>query len=103
MAMARAVVASSNAASALSAAPGVDLEVASGEEEFAKKVVELLGTPRAADLGRNARDRVLRDYDWASNLRRLDQALDAGESGRDDSRRGGRGPKPVRIAGASSR
>jgi sugar transferase (PEP-CTERM/EpsH1 system associated) len=103
MAMAKAVVASSNAASALIAAPGLDIEVASSQEEFAKKVVDLLDTPRAAEVGRKARERVLRDYDWASNLRRLDQALDAGEPGRDDSRRSGRGPKPVLIAGASSR
>jgi sugar transferase (PEP-CTERM/EpsH1 system associated) len=99
MAMARAVVASPNAASALSAAPGVDIEVASGEEEYARKVLELLGTPRAAEIGRNARERVLRDYDWAANLRRLDEALDAAPP----ARGGGRGPRPVRIAGVSSR
>jgi hypothetical protein len=103
MAMAKAVVASSNAASALSAVPGVDVEVASGEEEFAKKVVDLLGTPKAAELGRKARERVLRDYDWSSNLLRLDQALDAGQPARDDARGTGREPKPVRIASVNSR
>jgi sugar transferase (PEP-CTERM/EpsH1 system associated) len=102
MAMAKAVVASSNAASALSVASGVDIEVASGEEEFARKVVDLLGTPRAAELGRKARERVRRDYDWESNLRRLDQALDAGQPARDDGRRPDRDAQPVRILGAKS-
>lgn len=77
MAMGKAVVVSPQAAAALRAEPGLEIEIAAGEEEFAAKVLRLLDTPAAAEMGALARLRVLRDYEWHANLRRLDHALEA--------------------------
>jgi sugar transferase (PEP-CTERM/EpsH1 system associated) len=96
MAMGKAVIVSPHAASALRAQPGLEVEVAAGEEEFAAKVLRLLGTPAAAEMGALARLRVLRDYEWAANLRRFDQALDA-------TREAPRPAQRPRIAGAKTR
>jgi sugar transferase (PEP-CTERM/EpsH1 system associated) len=99
MAMAKAVVVSAQAAAALTAKAGAEIEVAAGEEAFAAKVLGLLDAPVAEEMGRKARERVRRDYDWAAHLRRLDVALDGGEPGH----AGGRAAQRIRIAGVPSR
>jgi sugar transferase (PEP-CTERM/EpsH1 system associated) len=75
MAMAKPVIVSASSAAALSARPGVDLEVAETPEGFAAKTLALLAPARAEEVGRAARRRVLADYDWAANLTRFDEML----------------------------
>ena len=76
MAMARPVVATPVCATAVEASPGVELEVADDAHAFAGKVRALLQPERAAELGRRARERVLRDYAWSASFNRLDAALE---------------------------
>jgi glycosyltransferase involved in cell wall biosynthesis len=75
MAMAKPVIVSASSAAALSARPGVELEVAETPEGFAAKTLALLAPARAEEVGRAARRRVLADYDWAANLKRFDEML----------------------------
>ena len=81
MAMAKPVVVSASSAAALSARPGVEIEVAETPEGFAAKTLALLASARADDMGRAARRRVLADYDWGANLKRFDEALGGDEPG----------------------
>jgi sugar transferase (PEP-CTERM/EpsH1 system associated) len=94
MAMAKPVVVSAAAATALSARAGAEIAVAESAEEFAARTLELLDGPPAADMGRAARRRVLTDYDWRANLARFDAAL-----GDDEPSAGG----PDRTEAARSR
>jgi len=79
MAMAKPVVVSASSAAALSARPGVEIEVAETAEGFAAKTLSLLAPARAEEIGRAARRRVLADYDWSANLKRFDEALGSDE------------------------
>ena len=76
MAMGRPVVASATCAAALSALPGADLEVASTGAEFAAKVLALVYSPDARDMGARARARVLDDYVWPGSFAQLESLLD---------------------------
>jgi len=76
MAMAKPVVATTEAAAALSGRPGVEYLVADDAAEFAATVCELLDSPRAEEMGRLARERVLRDYTWATSQRRVGGLLE---------------------------
>jgi hypothetical protein len=76
MAMAKPVVATTEAAAALSGRPGVEYAVAGDAAGFAATVCELLESPRGEAMGRLARERVLRDYTWAASQRRLDGLLE---------------------------
>ena len=74
MAMAKAVVTTSQALEGIRAEPGRDVLVADSEESFAAQVVALLRDPAAADrLGRNARECVETRYSWSANLAVLDE------------------------------
>jgi sugar transferase (PEP-CTERM/EpsH1 system associated) len=65
MACGRSVVTTTIGLGGIAARPGVDLVVADGVAEFAAAVAELLrDEDRAAELGRNARARVLERYTW---------------------------------------
>ena len=68
MSMARPVVVSKLAAGAISGEPGLDFEVAEGAQEFARKTIDLLNNSHGAAIGRSARERVMTDYRWATNL-----------------------------------
>lgn len=74
MAMARPVVASTQAAEGIRAEAGRDYLLARDEAEFAAAVIAALRAPssRAA-----ARDCILANYDWARNLAAVDALLDA--------------------------
>ena len=80
MAMAKPVVATPACASALAMRDGIDLCVAADAPAFASKVRELMDPARAREMGRLARERVLRDYAWPASLRRLDGLLAAHET-----------------------
>jgi sugar transferase (PEP-CTERM/EpsH1 system associated) len=75
MAMARPVVASTECVRSLSAIPRRELLVAGDASGFAKRVLDALSRD-SADMGRAARERVLRDYQWERNLAAVDVLLD---------------------------
>jgi len=100
MAMARPVIASASSAAALSARPGVEIEVAETAEEFAAKALALLAPGRAEELGRSARRRVLADYDWAANLKRFDDVLGGDEPRTDGPHQDARSSRVRKIASA---
>jgi polysaccharide biosynthesis protein PslH len=78
MAMAKPTVATPAAASALTALPGTELEVAADAHAFAEKVLEAMDPLRGERMGRLARSRVLADYAWPASLKLLDELLERG-------------------------
>ena len=84
MAMARPVVVSKAAAGALSGVPAIDFDVAEGASEFIAKTIALMDVEVGAILGKAARERVLADYDWTTNLTPFDTLL----RGRNNARAG---------------
>lgn len=76
MAMARPVVATPACAGALSARPGIELEVASDPQVFASKVLASMDPVRSRQMGELARERVLRDYAWPASLHRLEGLIE---------------------------
>ncbi|GJJ03163.1 glycosyl transferase [Duganella rhizosphaerae] len=76
MAMGKTVVATPQALEGLSAVPGRDVVSATGAVEFIDHIGRQLRT--AGDLGAAARQHVLRDYQWSSNLERLGVVLNVG-------------------------
>jgi sugar transferase (PEP-CTERM/EpsH1 system associated) len=78
MAMAKPVVTTPSSANALSARPGIEIEVATQPDDFAAKVVARLGPERGLRMGVLARDRVLADYAWAKSLEQLDALIEQG-------------------------
>ena len=77
MAMGCPVIASTATLNGVRADVGTDLETATTGDEFVAKALELLGSPRAAAIGRAARARVVADYDWERLLAGYDRILDA--------------------------
>ena len=75
MAMGRPVVATTASAAALSAQPGIELEVADDADVFAARVLGAMVPVHGAELGARARARVLADYQWSARLARLDDLL----------------------------
>ena len=76
MAMARPVVVSATAAGALSAIPATEFEVVEGASGFIEKTIALMDPERGNGLGRAARQRVLADYNWTTNLTPFASLLD---------------------------
>ena len=74
MAMAKPVVATGAACEGISAAPGTDLLLAEGAEEFSAAIASVLNG-HARHIADAARGRVEADYQWTSNLRCLDGLL----------------------------
>jgi glycosyltransferase involved in cell wall biosynthesis len=75
MSMGKAVVATRVGAEGLDVVPGVHCLIADTPEDFSRSVVQLLEAPeRAAELGRNGRELVLQQYDWARVAKALEQA-----------------------------
>jgi sugar transferase (PEP-CTERM/EpsH1 system associated) len=92
MAMGKAVVATTDAASGLEAEAGKDFLLASSAREFSRAVIGLLNDPaRREALGERARRRVEASYGWQPRLRTLDAVLD----------QGGMGPRGTPLAIAS--
>ncbi len=76
MAMSRPVVVSATCAGPLAAQPGVEISVAESPEEFVRATLALLDGPQSQAMGIAARARVLADFNWEANLRRVDAALE---------------------------
>ena len=76
MAMGKAVVVSSAAASGVTAVRGVDLETAGDAEEFCRKVLMVMGSEAGRAMGQRARARIVADYCWARNLSVFDKLLE---------------------------
>lgn len=76
MAMAKAVVAHAECALPINAVLGEELLSASTAEEFLAMINNCISDPALADaIGVRARQRVLRDYDWETNLSKIDRYL----------------------------
>lgn len=73
MAMGKLVIATPQALEGISAVPGRDLISAAGAAEFIHHIRNQLRNPD--DLGADARQRVLDDYQWGNNLQRLGVVL----------------------------
>jgi sugar transferase (PEP-CTERM/EpsH1 system associated) len=93
MAMGRPAIVTSGAAAALSARPGVEVEVADDAAAFAVKVLAVMEPAVGDGMGRLARARILADYAWTVRFSRLDELIAHGETTR---------PVPASV-GASSR
>jgi glycosyltransferase involved in cell wall biosynthesis len=75
MSMGKAVVATRIGAEGLEVVPDVHCLIADSPADFSQSVVQLLENPeRAAQLGRNGRELVLRQYDWSRVAKILEQA-----------------------------
>ncbi len=79
MAMGRPVVASAAVAQQLSAVPALDFEVGSSAGEFASKALDLMGSERGKTVGSAARERIISDYHWMTNLAPFDELLGAAD------------------------
>jgi polysaccharide biosynthesis protein PslH len=77
MAMARPVLASVQAAAGIDARSDEEIIVAADCDEFIVQATRVLEQQVTAGLGNNARERVLRDYDWATNLTGIEALLDS--------------------------
>jgi sugar transferase (PEP-CTERM/EpsH1 system associated) len=76
MAMGRPVVATPLALEGIAARPGRDVLVADHPRQFADLVVEIMQRGNLASLGWNARQYVLKHYNWTENLKRLEDLLE---------------------------
>lgn len=74
MAMGRPAVVTSDALEGIKAVPGRELFLADSEADFARACLAC-ADPTAAAIGQSARQRVLKDYTWAEQLKRFDLFL----------------------------
>jgi sugar transferase (PEP-CTERM/EpsH1 system associated) len=77
MAMECQVVASAAALTGVCGDVGREIESATTADDFVRKVVGLLDSGHARNIGRAARTRVLADHDWETRLSGYDAILDA--------------------------
>jgi len=75
MAMAKPVVATPEAVEGIAAEDGRHVLIARTAQEIAKAVIDVLLGRAPADLGPNARERVIEKHNWAHNLTRLDELI----------------------------
>jgi glycosyltransferase involved in cell wall biosynthesis len=74
MAMAKPVIVSPQAAEGIRAERGIDLLVAADALAFQNMIASVL-EEGGSQIGKNARERVVADYDWQNTLRRVDALL----------------------------
>lgn len=84
MAMAKPVVATSQAADGIDCRRGMELIVAEGEDEFASACLDALNAPEDDPLKARARARVIANYDWQHNLAEIPHLLKLDEQGRSE-------------------
>jgi glycosyltransferase involved in cell wall biosynthesis len=77
MAMAKPVVASPEAVTGINAKVGTEILVADGPVQFGDAIRKAIDVKAGAELGKNARLRVLADHDWSTSLNQLGAALNA--------------------------
>ena len=82
MAMAKPVVVTPAAASALPAKDGVEVAIAADAASMAADVLALMDGAHARQMGQLARARVLAECAWSESYERLDRLLDHGGSAR---------------------
>src|SRR5690606_33223519 len=80
MAMEKAVVATPACAAGLGAQAGSEIEVAADANDFAEKVLALLGGEHASRIAQAARRRVLSSYAWTASFACLDEVLEGRSS-----------------------
>ena len=77
MAMAKTVVATSDAAEGIETAPGDDIVIVNDASRYAQAIIDLVENPvKAAEIGAAARQRVLNCYTWSQQLARFDAVVD---------------------------
>ena len=76
MAMAKAVIASQEAAQGVNAKHGAELIVAKDAAEFITHILSRLSGNNRDDIGDRARECVMRKYSWDANLSRIGRMLD---------------------------
>ena len=77
MAAGKAIVSTTIGAEGLAGTDGESIVFADSPEDFARSVVSLLEDPaRAADLGRAARELVVRHHSWSAAVRPFEDALE---------------------------
>ena len=76
MSMAKAVIATPQAADGLHEEPRGELLVAEDPETFAVAVLDLLGRDDRTAIGERSRQKVIESYGWAANLRCLNTILE---------------------------
>ncbi len=76
MAMAKPIVATSQALEGIAAEPGRELLAADDAQAFANRTIELLARDDRDDMGRAARRTVMAAYDWGAHLSRLPEMLE---------------------------
>ncbi len=77
MAMARPVIASSDAATGIDAEIGAELLLADRPENFAEAIYKVVTSEEGERIGRRARERVIAGYSWSASLALLDGFLHA--------------------------
>jgi sugar transferase (PEP-CTERM/EpsH1 system associated) len=90
MAMAKPVIASPAALGGIAASVGTELLRAETPDEFADAIAQAVTTGSGAEIGRNARRRVVARYSWSASWDRLDGLLE-GEPAIGIANRGGGG------------
>ena len=75
MAMGRPVLVSAASAEGLSGRAGSEFEIAGDADEFVARATALLNDRRAEAMGRRAREKVLAERDWSSNLTVFERLL----------------------------
>jgi sugar transferase (PEP-CTERM/EpsH1 system associated) len=98
MAMGRPVVVTSAAAAALTARPGIDLEVADDAAAFAASVLAVMDPAAGDRMGQRARARILADYAWTARFARLDELMARGDATRPAPTPSFASPGPVTAA-----
>lgn len=82
MAMARPVVLTSGALEGINAELGTEAVLADTADMFAAACCRMATTRDGIAIGKAARDRIIRDYDWDATLRRFDDILRPARSSR---------------------
>lgn len=75
MAMGRPVVATQAAFEGISAEPGKEIAVSDKPADFAREVIRLFDPEISREMGKLARQRIIRDYGWEQNLAILDRLM----------------------------
>ena len=75
MSMAKAVIASPQAAEGILATSGKELHIASSSQEFSRIIISMLASKAEERSGETARARILADYEWERSLAHVKSLL----------------------------
>lgn len=75
MAMEKIVIASPQAMEGIYAVPEIEVFVAGDADQFVDRIISQFQSKMSKEVGQAARSRVLKDYNWAESLSRVDALL----------------------------